>query len=85
MKRYRCESFDFEHFKEFVNTYDPKKHGCDSPETIFKDMLYGLGIAIDKKRFGYADGFKKFKKRMFKRIESQINEYERINDKMNKK
>lgn len=85
MKRYRCKSFDFEKFKEYVDTYDPKKHGLDSSETIFKDMLYGIGIAIDEERFGFADGFKRFKERMSKRITSQINEYRRIDNKFNKK
>ena len=53
--------FDMQKFKEYVNTYDKRKHGLDNDETIVKDMLYGIGLCLNKKEFEYADGFKKFK------------------------
>lgn len=53
--------FDWEHFKEYVNTYDPKKDGLDDWNVILLDMLYGLGISVDKDEFSYGTGFKKFK------------------------
>ena len=40
--------FDFEKFKEYVNTYEPSKYGMDKPDVIAKDMLYGIGICLDK-------------------------------------
>lgn len=56
--------FDIEKFKEYVNTYDPKKHGLDADKTIVKDMVYGLGIALDEKEYEMADGFRKFIKHL---------------------
>ena len=53
--------FDMQKFKEYVNTYDQRKHGLDNDDTIVKDMLYGIGLCLNKKEFEFADGFKKFK------------------------
>mgnify|MGYP003143823603 FL=1 len=52
--------FDIEKFKEYVNTYDAKKNGLDNSEVIVKDMIYGIGICLDKKEFSFADGYRKF-------------------------
>ena len=53
--------FDMQKFKDYVQTYDAKKNGLDNDDTIVKDMLYGIGLCLNKKEFEYADGFKKFK------------------------
>ena len=53
--------FDMEKFKEYVQTYDAKKNGLDNDDIIVTDMLYGIGISLNKKEFGFGDGFKKFK------------------------
>ena len=53
--------FDMQKFKEYVQTYDAKKHGLDNDDTIVKDMLYGVGLCLNKKEFQYFDGFSKFK------------------------
>jgi len=53
--------FDMQKFKEYVQTYNANKDGLDNNETIVKDMLYGIGLCLNKKEFKYADGFKKFK------------------------
>ncbi len=53
--------FDMEKFKEYVQTYDPKKNGLDNDDTIVKDMIYGIGLCLNKKEFEFAGGFKKFK------------------------
>ena len=36
--------FNYEYFKEYVNTYDPKTNGCNNDETIINDMLYGIYV-----------------------------------------
>lgn len=65
------KKFDFEKFKKYVDTYDPKKHAFEgSPEVIFEDMLYGIGIAIDKKHNFY-EGFKLFKQFLTERISKE--------------
>tara|TARA_R110002124_G_scaffold282022_1_gene456858 strand:+ start:422 stop:673 length:252 start_codon:yes stop_codon:yes gene_type:complete len=53
--------FDMQKFKEYVKTYDAKKNGLHNDDTIVKDMLYGIGLCLNKKEFEFADGFKKFK------------------------
>ena len=53
--------FDIQKFKEYVQTYDVKKHGLDNDDTIVKDMLYGIGLCLDKEEYRFADGYKKFK------------------------
>tara|TARA_R110002012_G_C11467224_1_gene593534 strand:+ start:172 stop:423 length:252 start_codon:yes stop_codon:yes gene_type:complete len=53
--------FDMQKFKEYVQTYDAKKNGLGNDDNIVKDMLYGIGLCLNKKEFEFADGFKKFK------------------------
>jgi len=53
--------FDMQKFKDYVQTYNAKKNGLDNDDTIVKDMLYGIGLCLNKKEFEFADGFKKFK------------------------
>tara|TARA_R110000787_G_scaffold7178_7_gene24726 strand:+ start:1458 stop:1709 length:252 start_codon:yes stop_codon:yes gene_type:complete len=53
--------FDMQKFKDYVQTYDAKKDGLDNDDTIVKDMLYGVGLCLNKKEFEFFDGFKKFK------------------------
>ena len=53
--------FDLEKFKEYVNTYDQRKNGLDNDETIVKDMLYGIGLCLDKEEYCFAGGYRKFK------------------------
>lgn len=54
-------TFNWEFFKNYVETYDPSTHGGDDWYIILSDMLYGLGVSIDKDEFQNAGGFKKFK------------------------
>jgi hypothetical protein len=52
--------FDFDKFKEYVNTYEPEKDGCGIGDIIIKDMIYGIGISYDKNKYSMADGYKMF-------------------------
>jgi len=61
MGKTKKKKFDFDAFMEYVNTYDPKRHALDEPETILKDMIYGLGLSLDKDRYKFADGYGRFK------------------------
>ena len=54
--------FDFEKFKKYVNTYNPKTHGLNMDVTILKDMLYGLGICLDEEKYEFAGGYREFVK-----------------------
>lgn len=51
-------------FKKYVNTYTNQEgYSSYSDATFILDMLYGIGIAIDKKKYCMADGFQDFKER----------------------
>ena len=51
--------FDWQHFLDYVNSYDPKKLANDKVDIIVKDLLYGIGISLDDS-FRFADGYKRF-------------------------
>ena len=61
------KEFNWEYFKKYVETYSANKHGGNNPETIFQDMLYGLGSAIDEK-YKFINGFKQFKQYLVNRL-----------------
>lgn len=63
----RAKRFNWKEFKKYVETYDPEKHGGNNAETIFQDMLYGIGISVDKK-YRFADGFHQFKQWLVARL-----------------
>lgn len=56
-------------FKKYVDTYDKQfKYDEYSDETIINDMLYGLGICINKEEYKFSDGFDKFKRRLIEHL-----------------
>ena len=53
--------------QEYMNTYNEQVGYLDySDETIIKDVLYGLGIALRPKHNAWATGFRKFKEELKK-------------------
>lgn len=61
LPQHLVSKFDMDKFKEYVNTYDQRKNGLDNDETIVKDMLYGIGLCLDKRKYCFAQGYRKFK------------------------
>lgn len=61
MANKKNHNFDLVWFKEYVQTYDGS---CNTDnhtnETIVKDMLYGIGMALDSQKYQYNAGFKVF-------------------------
>ena len=52
-------------FQEYVATYTKQRHYKKySNETFIDDMLYGIGIAINKKDYRFANGYKKWKQEL---------------------
>lgn len=50
------------HFEDYVSTYDKQPAYEEYTKSIYlNDMLYGLGITMDKS-YEFADGFNQFKK-----------------------
>jgi len=52
-----------ESFQEYVKKYTQQVGCCDYTDTIIiDDMLYGLGLALDKDKYYAAPGYDEFKK-----------------------
>jgi hypothetical protein len=60
MKQPRTEKFDIAHFKQYVESYE--ENYPNSQNIMFLDMLYGIGLSIDSKKFEGFDGFNEFLK-----------------------
>lgn len=55
--------------KDYMNTYPNQMAYFDyADETIIDDVIYGLGIALDKDGHSMRDGFEKFKKKLVEHI-----------------
>jgi hypothetical protein len=51
--------------KNYVNTYDKQAAWDDLTESGFiKDMVYGIGVALDEEKYSYANGFERFQARL---------------------
>jgi hypothetical protein len=44
-----------------------------SDETIINDVLYGLGIALNRKEYEWSPGFAKFKQKLIKHLFPKVN------------
>jgi hypothetical protein len=58
MRKPRTEKFDITYFQDYVATYHERYP--DDQNIMFLDMLYGIGICIDKEKFKGGDGFQRF-------------------------
>lgn len=65
------KNFDWDKFKDYVNTYKPQEHGLNIPDVVLEDMLYGLGISLNSKEYKMRDGYEKFKQDLIKFIEEK--------------
>jgi len=54
-----------EYFRDYVKSYS---HDVDE-KTFILDMLYGIGISINREKYSWGEGFEKF---MQEKIESLI-------------
>lgn len=54
----KASTIDLEYFKKYVETYGESNFECN--ETFIKDMIYGIGLAVDGEKFKMSDGFRKF-------------------------
>ena len=58
MSKEKKHTVDLEYFKNYVETYSYTQFQYN--ETFIKDMIYGIGLAIDGDNFKMADGYKRF-------------------------
>jgi len=52
-------------FQEYVKSYTNQSHYLNYSDEIFiDDMLYGIAISINEKKYQFADGYKLWKKEL---------------------
>ena len=51
-------TIDLKYFKKYVRSYN--ENDFEYNETFIRDMLYGIGLSVDKDNFKMANGFRKF-------------------------
>ena len=66
MSKEKKHTVDLEYFKNYVETYDYTQFKYN--ETFIKDMIYGIGLAIDGENFKMADGYKRFEEFLLNEI-----------------
>ena len=67
--------FDYEKFKDYVNTYDKQiGYKSYSEETIINDMLYGIGICLDEDEYKFGDGYARFRIKLLDIIKKKLEE-----------
>jgi hypothetical protein len=51
-----------EYLQKYMATYDKQPGYLDySDDMLIKDVLYGLGVAVDDRKYSFANGFDAFK------------------------
>ena len=77
--KYDHENFDIvkavKYYKNFVNTYEDYEFLFDT--TFIEDMLYGIGVSIDKDKYSWASGYKEFLKYLKNLIDKRIKRHEK--------
>jgi len=56
-------------FQRYVADYTKQQQYEDyRDDTFLEDMLYGLGVALDRDEYGMASGYREFKKTVLQRL-----------------
>lgn len=66
MSKEKKHTVDLEYFKNYVETYGYTQFQYN--ETFIKDMIYGIGLAIDSENFKMADGYERFEEFLLNEI-----------------
>ena len=69
MSKEEKHTIDLEYFKNYVETYDYTQFQHN--ETFIKDMIYGIGLAVNGDKFKMADGYKRFEELLLNEIINQ--------------
>ena len=60
---------------EYMETYDKQlNYEKYSDKTFIDDILYGMGVALDKGKYEYSTGFREFKKVLIKHLTANMGE-----------
>jgi len=69
MIKEKKHTIDLEYFKKYVETYDYTQFHYN--KTFIKDMIYGIGLAVNGDNFKMADGYKRFEEFLLNEIIKQ--------------
>ena len=77
----KVNTIDLAYLKSYINSY--KENNIVNETSFIKDMLYGIGLSIDREKFKHAKGYARFENKLLdeaviKRnliIEREIKEY----------
>ena len=69
MSKEKKHTIDLEYFKKYVETYDYTEFEYN--ETFIKDMIYGIGLAVNGDNFKMVDGYKRFEEFLLNEIIKQ--------------
>jgi hypothetical protein len=59
--------------KDYLNTYEDQTGYLDyTDDTIINDVLYGLGVALDKRAYSYAKGYRLFAARLREHLKELV-------------
>lgn len=62
-----------ESLQEYMNTYNKQVGYLDyTDDTIINDVLYGLGIALDKERYSFGKGYHLFAARLREHLKELV-------------
>jgi len=57
---------DLAYLKKYVNSY--QENNIVSETSFIKDMIYGIGLSVDKKEFKHGRGYAKFENKLLDEI-----------------
>lgn len=68
-----------EYLKNYMDTYDKQFGYMDyRDECVIDDVLYGLGVALDKDAHSFANGFRVFKTKLLAHLQKDLDDKPKI-------
>ncbi len=57
---------DLAYLKDYINSY--QESNIASETSFIKDMIYGIGLSIDKEKFKHGRGYSKFENKLLDEV-----------------
>jgi len=58
----KVNKIDLAYLKRYVNSYE--ENNIVNETSFIKDMLYGIGLSIDREKFKHAKGYARFENKL---------------------